>query len=52
MRKFWLTFAGIVVFGVIMFHSPIIDPFNLGMGLGLLITPMAFANAAEHKYKK
>ena len=51
MRKFWLTFTGLVSFTVIMIISQGIDPFNLGMGLGLLITPAAVANAFEHKFK-
>lgn len=51
MRKFWLTMAGLIAFTLIMLSSETINPFNLGMGLGFLLTPTAVANLFEHKYK-
>lgn len=50
MRKFWITLAGLASFTAIMIVSTV-DPFNLGLGLGMLITPTSIANALEHKYK-
>ena len=51
MRKFWLTMAGILSFTLVMLLSKgTINPFNLGLGIGFLISPMAVSNSFEHKY--
>jgi len=51
MRKFWLTMVSLLgMIGIILIH-PTIDPFNLGMGLGLALSPMAASNAYEHMSK-
>lgn len=50
MRKFWLTMVALASFTVIMIISKV-DPMNLGLGLGFLVTPMAASNAFEHKFK-
>jgi len=49
MRKFWLTLAALTSFTIVMIMASV-DPFNLGLGLGALLSPTSIANAFEHKY--
>ena len=48
-RKFYLAVLGIVSYTIIMITQTV-DPFNLGLGLGLMLSPSMMANAFEHKY--
>ena len=48
-RKFYLAVLGIVSYTTIMITQTV-DPFNLGLGLGLMLSPSMMANAFEHKY--
>ncbi|HEY4721447.1 MAG TPA: hypothetical protein VII92_06345 [Anaerolineae bacterium] len=47
MRKFWLTESGLAAFMVIMLIRSSISPLELGIGIALLLTPTAAANAME-----
>jgi hypothetical protein len=49
-RKFWQTILGLVIYGILMVQNPHIDAFNLGLGIGSLLTPTAMANIFEHRY--
>lgn len=51
-RKFLITISALIVFGVIMVSCDNINPFSLGMGIGMLITPTSIANIYEHKGKQ
>lgn len=48
LRKFILTVLGLLCFTVILFVHETVDPFWLGLGLALLLTPTAIANVFEH----
>ena len=48
-RKFLLTLVGLCIFLIIMLKIPAMDPFSLGMAIGLLVTPMVMGNVMEHK---
>jgi len=50
-RKTIWTIAALGSFLTIMIINPSIDPFNLGMGIGLMLSPTSVANAIEHKAK-
>ena len=49
MRKFILTMLALGAFTAIMIISKP-DPLSLGLGVGFLLSPMAAANAMEHKF--
>ncbi len=51
MRKFWLTLAGLTSFTLILMFNSNLDPMALGIAEAMLLTPMAAANAMEHKFK-
>ena len=52
-RKFFLTIFGMVLYTVCMVASNFgMDPFALGLGLGLFMAPTAAANAYEHYAKR
>ena len=46
-RRFLLTLAGILSFTAVMLVNANIDPFNLGLGIGLLLTPQAVSKFGE-----
>lgn len=48
LRKFLITIASLVTFTIVMLNGDGINPFNLGLGLGLLIAPTSIANIFEH----
>ena len=48
LRKFFITMASLVTFAIVMLNGNDINPFNLGLGLGLLIAPTSIANIFEH----
>ena len=50
-RKTIWTLSAIASFLVIMLVNSSVDPFQLGMGLGLLLAPTSVANAVEHRAK-
>lgn len=51
LRKFFLTLAGLIGYVLIMLVNANVDPMNLGLGIGFMLTPTAVANAFEHRYK-
>jgi len=61
-RKYRLTMLAIIVFGFIMSlailttpgeaTSPLSYSMQLGLGIGLMLTPHAWANAKEHEFSK
>ncbi len=51
-RKFFLTLAGLISFTMIGFKSPQADFLSLGIGIGMVIAPVAAANAMKYKYQK
>ncbi len=50
-RKTIWTITALGSFLTIMIINPTIDPFQLGMGIGLILSPTSVANAIEHKAK-
>lgn len=48
LRKFILAVLLIVSFTVLMFFQKVSDPFELGLGLGLLISPIIAGNVSEY----
>ena len=52
-RKFILAILGMVCYtGIMVMGQFAIDPFALGLGLGLFMAPTAAANAYEHYAKR
>ena len=52
MRKSLWTMTALLGFTGIMLLNPEINPSQLGLGLGILLSPSAAANAMEHLSKK
>lgn len=50
-RKFFLTLAGLVVIALIGMKNPQVDFMGLGICIGLVLTPIAGANAMKYKYQ-
>ena len=50
-RRFLLSFSGVISYTLIMLYQNV-DPFNLGLGLGLLLTPHAVTKFSEALSKK
>ena len=51
-RRFLLSESAVIVFGVIMILKDSIDPFNLGLGIGIMLSPHAATKAFEKFGKK
>ena len=45
-RRFLLTLSGLLAYTLIMLINAV-DPFNLGLGIGLLLTPHAVSKFGE-----
>lgn len=52
LRKFTLTVIGLASFTMLLMLHETIDPFWLGLGLGVLLSPQAIANVFEHLAKR
>lgn len=48
-RRFLLTLYALTIFGIVLVVNGNIDPFVLGLGLGLLLTPHVVSKFAEVK---